>query len=233
MADGGGAAATAAAVIADTAAFIAENAFQLVIAGILLDTGRDIVEKAEEEFEFATDRLVEINECREQMACAIHEHNLSVTLPFQRQAMQTALSLSVPSSNYGGLCAFYHNLAMRSLSGGNAASRSYLNLFCVRPSPLRREIDYFAGISAVDASYARAKNQERREELLREIKVDAVLSAHRGTFSSPLPSFGLLESASNLYSYIQANAAGALGGGVAALTYGATTLTDTFSSGDS
>jgi len=226
MGSGGGYSA-AAAIAARVAQFLLKWAGDIILAGILLDTGRDIAEKAKDEYRFATDKIVELNQCREELACAIQNHNLTVTLPFQRSVMDTALNAGVPAPNYGGLCAFYQNLAIRSLVGAKNASSEYSSLFCVKPSSLRREVEYYSGISGVDSSYARTRSQERRQELMRESKTRFVQSAHGATFTSPLPSFGLLETATDVYTQMQNNAAGALGGSIAALSRGATQLTTT------
>lgn len=230
MTDGGGALATAAAIIAQTAQFVLKWAGDIILAGILLDTSIDIARKAKDDYESSTDNLIRINECREQMACEIHAHNLGVTIPFQRNAMQTALNIAVPSANYGGLCSFYQNLSIRSLSGARSASDEYSRLFCVKPSVLRRELDYFSGIASVDSSYARARNQERRQELIREIKTDAVLGTHAGTFVSQTPLFGLIEDAASIYAYIQSEAAGSLAGSLALFSYGVTSIGNSFGS---
>jgi len=224
MADGGGAAATAAAVLAQTAVLVAEFALRFGASIALIAVGLDLAEKAKEEFEEATDNLVDLNTIREQMACEIHNRNLSVTIPFQRSAMQTALGIRVPTTDYNGLCSFFHNLGIRQLVAGKEASGQYSEMFNVVPSAARREFDYFTGLSIADSSYARARNQERRTELLREAKVSAVQGTHAGTFNTPTGVFGLIENAAGIYGYIQGQSAGSFAGAASLVSYGGTQL---------
>lgn len=219
---GGDFGAAATAIAAQTAEFIADNLARIAATAAVLALAADLANEAKDDFEEATDSIVDINRRREVLAARIHRHNLKVTLPFQKFAMTTALRMDEMQPDYNGLCSFYQSLSRRQLAGAQVASRNYLSLFCIQESKSRRELDYFSGIASVDSSYSRVKNQERREELMRNIKVDTVQSVHAGTFSGPNGVFGLIDSAAQIYGYIQnqsatqfAGAATLLGSGIA------------------
>lgn len=204
----------------------------ILIAVAFLGLGLILANDAYDEYKEATDNLVALNECREEMACRIHEHRLTVTVPFQKCAMDMALGLVVPSPDYNGLCGFYKSLAWNSLSEAQEAADTYSNMMCVKPSDCRRQLDYFAGLTAVDSAYATARIKERSEETIRQLKVDAVQSVHAATFTNPSGVFGLIESAAGVYGYIQQQAFSNLSGSVSLLSYGAGGLFGGFRNGN-
>ena len=219
-----GGAAVAAAVIARNIFEAALQSLDVAASAALFAGGVSLASKAQRQFRDATDALVDLNACREEMACEIHRRNLTTNLPFQNSAMRIALDIQEPTPNYNGLCSFFHNLQVKRLFGAREAADNYSELFCIKPSFNRREFDYFTGLSSVDASYARVRSQERREELLRESKVSAVQSTHAGTFNSPQGVFGLIENAAGIYGYIQQQAAGSFAGAGSLVAFSGTAL---------
>ena len=217
----GGGYATSASISAESLRQAAVLAAKVVATLVILNEARKLAQEAEDDLEIATDTLVEINTRREELGDIIHKHNLKVTLPFQKFAMRSVLDMDELSVDYGGLCSYYQQMSKRQLAGARVASSEYMAMFCVKESKARRELDYFAGISAVDSSYSRVRNQQRREELMRNIKSDAILSVHAGTFTGPSGVFGLIESAAQVYGYIQNQASGQLSGALSLIGYGA------------
>ena len=217
----GGGYATAGVITARQVYDAAVLASKVVATLVIINEAKKLAEEAEDDLELATDTLVSINRRREELADTIHKHNLKVTLPFQKFAMRSVLDMDEMNVDYGGLCSYYQQMSRRQLAGARVASSNYMALFCVKESKARRELDYFAGVASVDSAYARVRNQQRREELMRNIKSDAILGVHSGTFTGPSGVFGLIESAAQVYGYIQNQASGQLSGALALVGYGA------------
>ena len=187
-------------------------------------------EKAYDEYTDATDDLEALNIRRQVMAETIHAHRLGVTIPFQIGAMNTALSIPEYPPDYESLCGFFNDIAMSSRDAARDASSSYSALFCMSPSSCRRALDYSAGLSAVDSTYARGRFDERTEERLRQLRMDTIQSIHSGTFTNPSSVFGLIDSAASVYGYIQEQAFNNLTGATTLLSYGASGLFSAISS---
>lgn len=195
-----------------------------LIAGIALSI------RAYNNYKKARDNIIKIQQCREDIACMIHDHNVNVIAPYQRCVLNAVQGASIGGVSYGGLCNEFGNYGIRSLTAAKLSHREHMASYCLTPSPCVRQLDYYAGTAMVDSSFKVSQRQNREIERRREAKFSALTGAHAATFSTPNNTFQLLNAAESIYVAQFNQATSNLSGGLALAGYGFGSLLNGLSS---
>lgn len=203
---------------------------EMLITALIFKVGLDLADKARDEFIEVTNDAEEIQERTLAMVRTMQDHVLGVTHPFLNYAMEEAFNYPVETPDYGGICSRMGHSMDASIQSAYEASNHYHKLFCME-NDCNGQLGYYGGIASVDATMARARSQERRQDRQEQARVRAIQQAHAGTMRNPGALFGLLDNAAAIYGTLQQNAFGNLSGTLSAFGYGIGGLASYFGGG--